>query len=457
MADFPDLERALQDWADECIDILLNDVRERYARQGRPTWERDSDGTFRNRIRSVDQWAPFLIEMSQRRPSWSAVLAVVNDDARLSGQLNALVGTIQGAMRLEPASLFQHCLPSPGEMNARDVAFQRRYSELDQFLAATEIPYCSIWPVPSVTSPALPISLEPDVQLDNMSDREFAFSLSTGIIRPLFPGMDMIMPEQETRTCLRYHYALAKVVGDRSLGNTRSGAPAELESRLQEIKSSFEECAALALPTPALTVGRFNIASDRTWYPMQGVSYGEFTTPRQARFGSVQINDEHTNDLLSIWQAVRTPGLMQRQRGLALALRRLSYRAQRERAEDELLDIMIAAEALYLSDLRNEAYRGELRYRLAQRAALLVDPTVVNLGKREAFELMKSAYDARSAIAHGGVPDPRTIKVGGQKVPLTELLAVTRKVITAGCRTALTTAVSRSAWPPDWDAMAFGP
>ena len=149
------------------------------------------------------------------------------------------------------------------------------------------------------------------------------------------------------------------------------------------------------------------------------------------------------------------PRLLQRHKGIALALRRLSYQAQREQPEDELLDTMIAAEALYLMELGDAAERGELRYRLALRTALWADSEQVGLTKREVLNLMKSAYDARSALAHGGTPRPEVMKVRGQRVSLPELAKAAKSVITAGCRTALDRAASGSGWPPEWDGLAL--
>ncbi len=121
---------------------------------------------------------------------------------------------------------------------------------------------------------------------------------------------------------------------------------------------------------------------------------------------------------------------------------------------------MIAAEALYLTDVGNEAERGELRYRLALRAALysgLTREAEVGYTAREVLGIMKSAYDARSAIAHGGTPKPGDMKVRGQRVSLGELAKAAKSVITAGCRAALAKAVSpEGGWPPDWDGLALG-
>jgi hypothetical protein len=62
---------------------------------------------------------------------------------------------------------------------------------------------------------------------------------------------------------------------------------------------------------------------------------------------------------------------------------------------------VIAAESLFLSDL-DEQYHGELRFRFALRAAKFIEHP--NYGEHDIFRVMRRAYDARSAIVHGGSP-----------------------------------------------------
>jgi hypothetical protein len=178
--------------------------------------------------------------------------------------------------------------------------------------------------------------------------------------------------------------------------------------------------------------------------------------PQGLRLRRVEMDGRQAAELSEVWGYVRQPGLLERHKGLALALRRLSFQAQRERPEDELLDTMIAAETLYLTERGGEKDRGELRYRIALRAALWADRQQVGYTKLEVLRIMKSAYDARSAIAHGGTPQPEDMKVRGQRVPLEELAKAAKSVIAAGCRNALARAAApQGGWPPDWDGLAL--
>jgi hypothetical protein len=68
---------------------------------------------------------------------------------------------------------------------------------------------------------------------------------------------------------------------------------------------------------------------------------------------------------------------------------------------DRIVDLVIAAESLFLGDLDVQD-RGELRFRFALRAAKFIEHA--SYGEPDIFCVMRRAYDARSAIVHGGSP-----------------------------------------------------
>jgi len=71
-----------------------------------------------------------------------------------------------------------------------------------------------------------------------------------------------------------------------------------------------------------------------------------------------------------------------------LAARRLAYRRERHRIEDRLIDVLIAAEALYLSP----DARTELSYRLALNAAMFCNVESISMDRNEVFEIMRNLY-----------------------------------------------------------------
>jgi hypothetical protein len=454
---YPDLEAALSAWVQDSLQQVLNDVQATRISPGLLMWRRDSDGLLRRRNRDEVVWARDAIEQAQKLPSWARVLEVIQAEPTISAQLDLLVGTTQGGFRVEANSLMAYCLPNPNEISDLESVFAQRYRQLENYLTAKEFEYSTIWPLPVSTDVLLPIVLEQDVELDVLSDRELEIALNVGIVGSVFPQMEVFSDDHIHRMGLRYSYKLPKVTED-SVFQTQAATKERevLEAKLSDIMSALEQGLALTCKDPVLALGRLTILSDRDWLPNSGaVSYGEYSVPRRIRFGRVTLAQDDIDNFIEIWQVIRKPGLLRRQKGLALSLRRLSYQAQRERPEDELLDLMIAAEALYLSDLGNQSDRGELRYRLSLRAALLSSRSSVGYTRRQVFDLMRSAYDTRSALAHGGTPEPKIMKICGIRVPLPQLVAATRLVIVAGCRTSLMKAAAGETWPPDWEAMTF--
>ena len=79
-----------------------------------------------------------------------------------------------------------------------------------------------------------------------------------------------------------------------------------------------------------------------------GISFQPMPLPPTQLFRQLHLDTQASTDVTRTWRQLRRPGL---HKALGLALRRLSYQAHRQRVEDELVDILIAAEALYLSDL----------------------------------------------------------------------------------------------------------
>jgi hypothetical protein len=98
------------------------------------------------------------------------------------------------------------------------------------------------------------------------------------------------------------------------------------------------------------------------------------------------------------------------------------------RLEDHLLDTMIAAEALYLGGDKE----GELRFRLATHAAVWAEPARLGATRREIYDFMRRAYDARSRIAHGNEPDPSRLKFKGNAVTLEQFCNTLNDIVRMG-------------------------
>lgn len=128
-------------------------------------------------------------------------------------------------------------------------------------------------------------------------------------------------------------------------------------------------------PNPVQVAVRFTTHGEEGWLP----SFGQF------------------------WAGFQSEKLKGR-KFLGLAMRRIGYAHERHRIEDKLIDLLIAAEALFLNDSGSETYRGELQYRLAQRAGFFLGDDPVT--RKNIYQHMKDAYKLRSQVVHGGKMRP---------------------------------------------------
>ena len=111
---------------------------------------------------------------------------------------------------------------------------------------------------------------------------------------------------------------------------------------------------------------------------------------------------------------------------LTAACARLASCSVRLAPRDMLIDAVIGLEALLLSSLSKDAYRGELRFRFSLNYALLKDGPAE---RRAAFRLAQSLYDNRSVIAHGGAVDEAKVKVGDDTMSLRAAAFLARETL----------------------------
>jgi hypothetical protein len=106
----------------------------------------------------------------------------------------------------------------------------------------------------------------------------------------------------------------------------------------------------------------------------------------------VKVEPDDGNALAALLEGMHAN---QGNRRLALALRRFDSAYSRYQAEDSLIDLWIAFEALLLPDVRTE-----LSFRAAVRIAQLAGSETS--GRRVAFEQAHRSYNLRSQVVHGG-------------------------------------------------------
>ena len=129
------------------------------------------------------------------------------------------------------------------------------------------------------------------------------------------------------------------------------------------------------------------------------------------------------------------------------AARRFADAAGRSRADDEIVDLVIAAESLFLGDVGGG-------YPPAARAASFTDGT--NRQRRQVLAFMSNAYRARNRIVHRGRLDEAKLR-GSDGRPATagEFTDELEGLVRQALKKAATLVASGLPWPPDWDGLLF--
>ena len=443
---FPGLHDALYTWA--CSSANELDLRrDSSSSYDMRRWNRDDDGSFRHRERTTEIWDRGAIERVMALDSWSNVLQIPQDDDRLNVQIDTLVGTVSSRSYFDASTLGRLMLPRPSEMADFEVSFARRYTELEDYLSTSELELCVVFPVPGLVCGQFPMSLEENLELDRMTDGELAAALNVQIIPLMFPGTLVLSNDEAQQFCLRYHYRLPKIVGEVDPPDSAQ-LIADIEEGLLKIQEDFGSVLALVTADPVVLSGSMRIGAGS---PMSSsaIQFGSFPLTRAQRHRKLILDDETAADLSSMWTLVRNIRIPD---SVSLAMRRLSFQVGRERIEDEIVDVLIAAEALYLTDGNQQ----ELGFRLALRAAALSDPAKLGMSRRDVFDMMKSAYTVRSKIVHGSKPKPVNLKVKGLQLSVEDFVQELENMVKQALREALKrVADSALTWPPDWDDLTL--
>jgi hypothetical protein len=134
-------------------------------------------------------------------------------------------------------------------------------------------------------------------------------------------------------------------------------------------------------------------------------------------------------------------------------MRRFELAAERSQPEDEIVDLMIAAESLFLTET-SKRDRGEMRYRLATRVALLVGTTLDE--RMRLWDFARKAYDARSVIVHGGTPAEKDLLgLDGQPLRLDLFADELEQVMRQALQIASRTVAEGKPFPPNWEELMF--
>lgn len=399
----PELCNALRTYVSEALQFLKkrNNDGESIPVILSDTWTKQGAGLFTRNYSELHLWAAFVYKAKtelMNLHSYKNLTLELAKESSITEQFDKLIGTQSSRSLFTEENIGQgmisRLLSKQEGFKFNNELFERIYASLEDFLYSTTISCGVLAPIANFSTESTPIQLEDNINIERLKDHEVVTCLKNGI----FPAGSGFARTPEF--AVRLKYQVRKIVQSQNGENKVAGYQEVKESNLK-----FEE--QLDNVIHALRIFKSGECSyvtilhytDNPWRS-GGISWG----PRNAAhhmFVKYSLTKDEAKSFQKFLEDFRSKEVKKRN-FIEVACTRFSYANERSRPEDKLIDLMIAAEALFLSDSGDSKYRGELRYRLALRASFFISGDGKH--RKEIFNHMKYAYDIRSSLVHGGKP-----------------------------------------------------
>jgi hypothetical protein len=439
---FPGIHDALLQLVQRALPIVLaNGPRviedERWVRHEHTMYRQV--GAFRHwNIRSPQPWSQ--IELF---PEFGALRQAIGNEPAVERQLGTLVGTPLSAMQITLESVVSTVIAkvlNTGAETFDAAAFETAYSEIERGLASDTVTYWTVAPLVGFACSADGVRLSPSVAIRKLTDAEVVRSIEVGLLQSVFGQGHPIDPPD---FAIEVSQTLPKRVGE------QSESAEQVQRWFEEPQTAIAHLVSvLRLFKTGRVAGGGTIAATDQWFaPMASVyQRGDVRPPYNTTY---ELSATEVTDFVNFYTACDSDAV-RRSKGLEMAIRRLDYSAERQRVDDKIVDLMIAAEALFLGQDR-ASERGELRYRLSLRAALFTPSN--DWSPRQLFNLYRTAYDARSTVAHGGSQERRELP-DGTSVSLAVFSEEVAKQLRMAVKRAIEhCATSRHQFNVDWEGL----
>ena len=455
MSDGSPLREAARAYVRRAVELLATRCDERPAEPfGLREWVRRDPDSFALQDRMEPYWSHCLRSCETALRSlneYTELVRAMGRDGAAAAHMDAVVGTGFGGIRVTSEritdTLLTKVIHLVGRLAFDDEVFQSVFTALEYELGRTEVTFTVVAPLFGLRAAAVPLPLTPDAETDRLTDSEIAFCLSMNLLPPLgtHHGIALVRGFEHG---VRTRFSLPKRVGSGDFPDDGKQASAAMQR-----VADFVEQVLQALRT--FKPGRISVPGVLRYtnqWPLDGFRGASHPTLGPGTWSNEYLmSDEECRGFGAFWPVfVRAAA-----RNAATAFRRFSYAFDRSRPDDRLVDLMIAAESLFLTDAGATEDRGELKYRLALRAAFFIETP--DYSKREVFEHMRRAYLVRSSIVHGGLVKPAQLRSPkGAQVSLDDFVGITEHLMRLGLRKAAEAADQSGRLIIDWDAMIVG-
>lgn len=306
--------------------------------------------------------------------------------------------------------------------------FHAEWQQLVSFFDADRITTKMVSPLPGLVVPDFPLRLNDELALDRLTENEVTRCNQVSLLRPIFHRISMIY--SDVAVGIRKTSASLKVI--QRDGDSNAAVSTEDKGRFGK-RSEFRDDLAVEDVLSALRLfksTKIQTLGSVSWIDAPWLSAGiSFQLLGQwPNGGNFHLSESEIPLFLNLWKLLEKESTQ-----FEFSIRRFNLAFDRRLLDDRLVDLIIAAEALFLGDTGVKD-RGELRFRFSLRAAKFVEHPKYD--EFAVYRLMRSAYDARSAIVHGGTPAVTSLP-DDKLATLPTFIDVVEEIVRLGLRKAL--------------------
>jgi hypothetical protein len=347
-------------------------------------------------------------------PEYLPLVIALRADAAIAPQIGNHVGTAFSLVLMDLGHFTDwpiiDCLEESPSAAADEQTFERYYPDFEARHYATEVPQEELDLLAEFTSEVLPLRLREDVEIVEVTPEHIRMALTLGLL-PSTAMAGFRIPS----CAIRQTWSLPRIISSPTppfdsesmgQGHSRMTAHDLLLASVLRRDTTERTIAALRLFQEGWVIPVATLA--HAFDPPPGGTGSSEMYPPRWRFlqgEPYRLTTARVPEFVRLWQWLDRIG-----QPVDLAARRFSEARYRLRQEDQLLDLVIAAEALF-----SAGETQEVSYKVRLRAAAFLGTDASS--RRRIFEEFKSAYDIRSAIAHGGKPTKRQ-RQQRQRLPL---------------------------------------
>ncbi len=350
----------------------------------------DYDGTYGKPITRINWWGFYrqVPDSILEGPQCKKLVELLRTNPDASRHLDSYVGSSLHKVSCDEhfilCGMAKRQISASGSFTFNEGQFEKDFDEFIEFLKSPTLSCELVLPVYGLT-------LECELILDERTSfsRLNMFSDAQHEADSLIPSA----PSGDLPSfALRIAYRTPKVIDHK---DTFSSGHDGNQQRIQIENDALLVLSALRLFKPKPFVRGTMIHHVDTWMdPL----IGSWNRMERVPIGgsTIEVSKDECVAFKKLWASLKTAKISP---WVEIAVRRIAMADDRGTDEDRLIDLMIAAESIFLNDSTSGS--SELRYRLSLRAAAFL---AAKDERRELFRFFRDCYDVRSTIVHGGRP-----------------------------------------------------